>query len=153
MINPTQILTKSFNFTLGNTLFSSSYFLAGLIVFLLFILVLTLAQVRRHFIDWSFKGGIFGIFWGFLLALILEGFLLISGRTAVTEVLGWKNAPKPILTALDLGRAKLVNVLGMSTEIPATSAKTNTTSEEVVKIFQTLNPSEAKKARFSICQP
>ena len=91
-------LGRTFDVPIGKTVISPSYFYAAAIVFLLFLLVLTLAQVRRHFLNWSLKGGIFGIALGFFLALILEGFLIIGGKTVVTEILGWKNAPKPIKT-------------------------------------------------------
>src|SRR3990170_441590 len=103
-------LQKSFKLNLGSFSLPVSYFQAAAVIFLLFLLVLMLAQVRRHYVNWSLKGAVFGVFFGFLLALILEGFLIIGGRTAVTEVLGWKNAPKPITHALDAGRAKLVKV-------------------------------------------
>lgn len=85
--------------------------MAVAVIVLVFLLILTLAQVRRHFVNWSLRGGVFGIFFGFLLALILEGFLLIGGRTVITELLGWRNAPKPISIALDAGRGKLIQVL------------------------------------------
>lgn len=103
--------------------------------------------------SWSFKGALFGIFWGFLLALIIEGFLIIGGKTAVTEILGWKNAPKPILAALDAGRNKLVNVLGITTNIPSSLAEEKPTLDDVVSLFQKLNPSDSQKIRTLICAP
>lgn len=149
---PSAILSKSFNFNIGSLNLSPTYISAGAIVFLLFLLVLTLAQVRRHLLNWSVKGGIFGILLGFLLALIFEGFLLVGGKTAITEVLGWKNAPKPIANVLDAGRAKLVKVLGVNSEIPKSSAKYYS-REEVIEGFQSLSPSEARSARDLICKP
>ena len=70
-----------------------------------------LAQFRRHYLDWSFKGAIFGLFWGFILALVLEGFLAINGQTVLTKMLGWKTAPKPISNLLDMGRAKVSAII------------------------------------------
>lgn len=102
------------SFKIGELTFAPNVLTAAAVVFLLFLLVVTMAQVRRHFLDWSVKGAFFGIFLGFVLALIMEGFFILSGRTALTQVLGWKNAPKPIQTALDQGRSKLVEVLGVS---------------------------------------
>jgi len=122
------------------------------IVVLVFLLVLTLAQVRRHFIDWSFKGASVGIFFGFLLALILEGFLIIGGRTVLTEVMGWKNAPKPLQVAVDNGRNKLVQVLGVTDPIPQSYASENQTSESVVETLQSLHPDEIKKVKSLICE-
>jgi phosphoglycerol transferase MdoB-like AlkP superfamily enzyme len=145
-------LNRGFEFNVGNLTVSPTYLEAGAIIFLIFVLILTLAQVRRHFLDWSFKGAFFGLFFGFVLALILEGFLVLSGRTAVTEILGWKNAPKPIANVLDAGRARLVKVLGAQAEVTATYAQ-NYSADEMVKIFQSLNPAEASRFRSLICNP
>lgn len=122
-----------------------TYIQAGAILFLLFLLVVSLAQFRQHFVKWSMKGGLVGLFFGILLTLILEGFLLISGHTALTGVLGWKTAPKPISTALDLGKEKLTNVLGVGTDNP--------TSNDVITIMQSLPPSEISKIKAIICTP
>jgi hypothetical protein len=102
---------------------------------------------------WSLKGGIFGLLLGFIFALILEGFLIIGGRTAVTEILGWQNAPKPLLVALEAGRAKLVNVLGVQKEIESTRAQTQATKQSVLDGFQSLPPAEAADVREMICTP
>lgn len=134
------------------TQFSTGYLQAGIILVLLFILVLSLAQLRRHFVDWSFKGAIFGIFFGFLLALALGGFLIIGGKTALTGVLGWRNPPKPVAEALETGRQKLIQVLGIKDEIPTSTAKTAPTAEEVVDFFQSLNPAEVARVKKIICQ-
>jgi len=93
------------------------------------------------------------LFWGFLLALILEGFLILSGRTLFTEIVGWKNAPKPILNALDAGRNKLVDVLGVTDQIPTSTAREDPTLYDVISDFQSLSPDEAEKIRSMICQP
>ena len=93
------------------------------------------------------------LFWGFLLALILEGFLIVGGRTLLTEVVGWKNAPKPILSALDAGRNKLVDVLGVTDQIPISTAREDPTLYDVISDFQSLSPDEAEKVRSMICQP
>ena len=101
----------------------------------------------------SFSQFLFGFTKGFLLALFLEGFLIIGGKTAITEFLGWKNAPKPLQVAIDAGRAKLVDVLGVKDEIPESVAGENPTFDEAVKIFQSLDPSESKKVKSLICNP
>ncbi len=148
-----QTLQKSFDLHLGNFNMPVSYLQAGAIVFLIFLLVITLAQVRRHYIDWSFKGALFGIFFGFLLALILEGFLIIGGRTAITEVIGWKNAPKPLSVALDAGRNQLIQVLGITDQIPSSNAQEVGSVEGAVTVLQSLNPSDTKKVKAIFCQP
>lgn len=143
-----QDLVKYLNFD-----FLVSRWRALSIIGLIFVLVLTLAQVRRYFINWSIKGALFGLFFGFLLALILEGFLIVGGRTALTEFLGWKNAPKPLQLAVDAGRVKLVQVLGIVDEIPQSQAQDNPTMEDAIEIFQSLDPAEAKKLKSFICSP
>jgi hypothetical protein len=123
------------------------------IVVLLFALVFAMANFRRHMIDWTLKGAVFGVFFGFLFALILEGFLIVGGKTALTEVLGWKNAPKPLQLVLDSGRNQLLNVLGVSTEIPESLAKEKMSTNEVIDVLQTLNPSQMSQVKALICKP
>lgn len=137
---------NSFDLNIGKYSISVPYFQAIAIVFLLFLLVITLAQVRHHYLDWSFKGAGFGIFFGFVLALILEGFLLIYGKTALTGVLGWKNAPKPLSIVLDAGRSKLTQVLGASTQTNEVF-----TTDGIIKEIQSLNPADSKKIKSIIC--
>ena len=152
-MNPVQSLFQSFNFNVGKLSLSTSYIQAGAIVVLLFLLVLSMASFRRHLIGWSLRGALFGLFFGFLLALIFEGFLIIGGKTAITELVGWKNAPKPIANLLDSGRTKLVQVLGVTQEIPTSIAKENPTVEEAIGVFQSLDPQESAKVRKMICEP
>lgn len=106
-INSAKFLPNNVSLSFLDFLGRTDQLKAGAIVVLLFLLVLSLAQVRRHFVRWGAKGGLIGLFFGFLLALILEGFLLIGGKTALTEILGWKNPPKPVSVALDKGREAL----------------------------------------------
>ncbi|MDP3917818.1 MAG: hypothetical protein Q8Q30_01420 [Candidatus Woesebacteria bacterium] len=129
------------------------YIKAGIIVVLLFLLVISLAVVRKYFVISSLKGVFVGLFFGFLLALFLEGFLLIAGKTAVTELLGWKDAPKPIKTALDMGHEKLVNVLGVSDQIPQSYASIDPTIDDAVNTLQNLDPTEISKIKAIICTP
>jgi len=143
----------TFSFEIGDLYFEPNYIQAFLIVFLLFLLVLTLARVRRLYVGWSLKGSWSMIFIGFFLALILEGFLIIGGRTLFTELLGWKNAPKPIGTALDTGREKLVDVLGVTEEVPMSSAQKQIDADEFVFLYQGLEPDEAQEAKRLICTP
>lgn len=122
-----------------------TYIQAGAIVVLLFILVISLAQFRHHFVKWSMKGGLIGLFFGVLLTLILEGFLLVSGQTALTAVLKWKNPPKPFSTALDRGKEKLTDVLELS--------EIDDNSKDVLTSMQSLNPDEIRKIKAIICEP
>lgn len=129
--------------SIGNFSVTPTYIQAGAIIILLFLLIISLAQFRHHFVKWSMKGGLIGLFFGIVLTLIIEGFLLVNGHTALTSLLGWKDAPKPISTALDLGKEKLTNILGATSE--------NSTSKDVITIMQSLNPDEIKKIKAIIC--
>jgi hypothetical protein len=142
----------SFNFNLGKFSIPIPYWQAILAILLIFLLVVMVAKFRRHYVDWSFKGAVFGIFFGFLLALILEGFLIIGGRTALTSVLGWKNPPAPIASVLDSGRSKLIQVLGIKTQIPFSFAKDIPTVQAVVETLQNLNPADTKTVRAIFCR-
>ncbi len=146
-------LGKNLNFFFFYFKIATNYSKAGLIVLLLFFLVLIIAQFRNKFVSWSLKGTVMGVFFGFLLALILEGFLIIGGKTAMTELFGWKDAPKPVAVALDMGKEKLVDVLGVADEIPSSLASSDPTADDAITILQSLDPSEIKKVKALICNP
>jgi hypothetical protein len=148
------IINKTFDLEIGNLDVSPTYWQAATIVFLLFLLVWTFARIRYLYVHWSLgKSSIAMLFWGFLLALILEGFLILGGRTMFTEVLGWESAPKPISTALDMGRNKLVDVLGITDEIPESTASEKPTYQRVVGDYQGLTFEDKKNVKNFICQP
>jgi hypothetical protein len=116
-------LPGSFSLPLpGGISFQPTYIQAAAIVFLLFLLILMLGQLRHRMINWEMSGIMPGIAIGFAIALILEGIVIVGGRTIITEVMGWKNAPKPLANVLDAGRSELVKVLGVTDEIPTITA-------------------------------
>lgn len=152
MANIAKTLSGHFNFNLGKISFPVPYIQAIAVVVLIFFLVLLLAQFRRHYVNWSFKGALFGMLFGFLLALILEGFLIIGGKTVLTGVLGWKNPPAPISIALDAGKNKLIQVLGISTQVSSSFVKDSATVTSAVQFLQNLNPTDVKKVKAILCQ-
>jgi len=125
----------------GGLVFQPSYLQAGVIVLLLFLLVLTLGSLRHRMNHWTIKGVFPGIAFGFLLAIILEGFLLVGGKTFLIGMLGWKEAPGPVTSVLDVGREKLVNVLGTEAQ----------SAEELVSAYEKLSDSEAESVRLFVC--
>jgi len=148
----TNLTNRSFELNIGENPLYINYLHAFAIVFLLFLLVLTLARLRRMYVHWSFKGAAGMVTIGFALAFIIEGFLLLSGRTLFTEIIGWDNAPKPLSNALEIGRERLVDVLGVTDEIPESEA-INIESTQVINLFSTLDSSEAKKVKDVVCTP
>lgn len=152
MLNFLNNFSGNFILKIGKFSLPLPYWQAIAVVILLFLLIILMAGFRRHYVDWSFKGALFGIFFGFLLALILEGFLLIGGRTALTSVLGWKNPPSFIADALDAGKTKLVQVLGIKTEIPSSFAKDNTGVQSAIQVLQNLSPGDTKTIKSIFCK-
>jgi hypothetical protein len=152
---PTSVrfLFNTFDLNLGKLSIPVPYWEAAAIILLLFLLVLTIANMRKHYVDWSLKGGVAGVFFGFLLALILEGFLIIGGRTALTGVLGWKNPPAPLAQVLDAGKSQLIKVLGVQTQIPSSYAKENSTVQGALETIQSLNPKDLKSVKNILCTP
>jgi len=150
-----KLINKSFGtYNIRGIYIEPTYWEAVAIVLLLFMLVFTIARVRFLYVHWNLGKPAFSMFfWGFFLALILEGFLIIGGKTFVTEILGWKNAPKPISTALDLGRAKLVDVLGVKDEISQSVAKEKASYQSVISDYYNLSDEEKKTTRSLICKP
>lgn len=123
-----------------------TYWQAGVILMLVFLLIFTFARMRYLYVHWSLGRSAWAmLFWGFILALIFEGFLIISGRTLFTEVLGWKSAPKPISTLLTISRNNLVDVLGVMEEIP--------TAQSVMDDYESLTQKEMENINRSICLP
>ncbi len=145
-------LQGSLNFNFGKLDVPIPYWQAIAIVVLVFFLVILMAKFRRHVVDYSLRGAVFGIFFGFLLALIIEGFLIIGGKTALTSVLGWKNPPKAVANVLDLGKDKLIQVLGISTSIPSSFAKDSVSVQSTIEMLQSLNPEEREKVQSILCE-
>jgi hypothetical protein len=130
------------------------YWMALAIGIMCFLLVFTLARLRYLYVHWNLgKSSLSFLFYGFLLALILEGFLIISGKTFIIEALGWKNPPKPISTVLDISRQKLVDVLGVKDEIPMSQAAEKATSQSVVGDYVNLSIEDQQVVKSYICQP
>lgn len=148
-------ISKTFTFNLGKFEIYPTYWQAGAIVFLLFLLLLTLARLRHMYVNWSLgKSAVAFLFWGFLLAVIMEGFMIIGGRTILTELLGLKNVPKPISTVLDISRERLTEVLGDTVSpVPGSVAKEKMTFEDFVSEYEELPPEDAQKVNELICKP
>jgi hypothetical protein len=153
MPDSAQFLFNTFDINLGSVYIPIPYWQAAALVVLIFLLILVMAQYRRHTVDWSMKGAVLGVFLGFLLALFLEGFLIIGGRTALTGVLGWKNPPLPIARVLEAGRSELIQVLGIQTEIPASYAMETGTVQDALEVIQSLNPQDLKSVKGILCAP
>lgn len=104
----------TFHFKLAGVTFEPTYVQALVILALIFVLIWTLARIRSLYLNWSFSAWYKWFVLGFVFAVVVEGFLMVGGKTLFIEMLGWKNAPKPIVSALDSGRGELRKVLGVS---------------------------------------
>ena len=154
MQNVLKLLNKSFGtYNIKGIDVEPTYWMAIAIVFLIFLLLLTVARVRYLYVHWNLsRTSLAFLFYGFLFALILEGFLVIGGRTLFTEILGWENVPKPISTFLDTGRQKLVNVLGITEEVPASFAQETPTYQSVMSNYESLSIEDQESIRDFICK-
>lgn len=148
-------ITKTFTFNVGKMEISPTYWQAITIVFLIFLLLFTLARVRYLYVHWSMgQSAIAFLFWGFLLAMIFEAFMIVGGRTLFTELVGIENLPKPISTVLDLGRARLAKALGDTVSpVPGSYASEKPTVDKVLSDYSDLSPEEASQAQDLICKP
>ncbi len=137
----------------GSFEISPSYYQVGIILVLVFLLLMSLARIRRMFIHWSLGRHSIAIFvWGFIVALIVEGFFILAGRTMFTEILGLKNLPKPISSFIDLGRSRVYKVLGESVEIKESSAIGGGDAKSLVKSFFLLDEAAKKEVKKQICK-
>jgi len=136
----------------GGYIFQPNIISAAAMVFLIFLLILTLGQLRHRLLSWHMKGFFPGIAFGIILILIAEGFLLIGGKTVLTGILGWENAPKPISVALDSGRTKLAGVLGVTNETPETQAK-QISPKTIHEDFKNLSEEDQEDAQSLLCTP
>jgi hypothetical protein len=134
----------------GGLVFAPNYIEAGLIVLMIFLLVVTLGMLRHRYANWGLKGVLPGVTFGFLLALLLEGMLLVGGKTILTEVLGWKDAPKPISNALEASRTSFVSVLGAESAIPESAAKEPSVGS-IMSSYTELPDSEKESLQSLIC--
>ena len=150
-----ELLGKTFKtFRVGNLDIDATYWEAAVIILLVFMLVFTLARLRFLYVHWSLGKSAFAMFfWGMVLAFIIEGFFMVSGRTLFTEILGLKRVPKPFSTLLNIGRSRLVNVLGEESAVPDTSAESILNSDQIYSLYSKMEPVEAQKLRETICQP
>lgn len=151
-------LFQTVDFSLpGGFIFAPTYLEAGLIVFLLFLLILTFGSLRHRFNSWTMNGVMPGITFGFVLALFVEAILIASGSTILISVLGWKNPPKPISNVLDSGKSQLVRVLGASDTNQSTQSSgetpSNATIGSIMNGYQDLSQSEQESLRSLICKP
>ncbi len=98
---------------IGGITIAPNIWQAAIIIILIFVLVLVLAYMSHNFLEWSLGGFGIGMVLGVILAIVLEGFLLVGGKTVLTGLLSWKQAPAPIQRVLDDGHVRLLEVLNV----------------------------------------
>lgn len=137
----------------GGLNFSPNLLQALLMVVLIFLLIYTLGHLRHTYVDWSVKGILPGLTFGFVLAILVEGLFLIGGKTLFTELIGWKNAPKPISNVLDASREKIVSVLGVQDQIPSSQAKAPPSSRSILNEYKELKEIDQTEVKKELCNP
>lgn len=147
---PTQYLFKTFDLHVAGRTIKPEYWHAGVILILAFMIVLTLARYRQLKVKWGFQGFIPTLILGFVLAIIFEIGLLLSGKTLVSMIFGWENAPKPISTIIDESRGKMVQVLGESEESSGFDQVDST--DEILLLYTSLEQDEASSVKEIICR-
>lgn len=140
------------NFNLpGGSVFSPTYLHAALVLFCIFVFILAFAMFQRRQHQENIKNTMPGIAFGFAIAIVLEAMLLVGGRTVLTEFLGWENAPKPISNALDASRTRLVEVLGVTDEIPESNASSPMSVKQLNEHYESLNSEDQELLQNLVC--
>jgi len=151
----TNFLNKPFGvYNIKGIYVEPTYWMAGVIILLAFLLIFTLARIRYLYVHWNLgKSAISMLFWGFFLAIIFEAILVLSGRTLFTEILGWQKAPKPISTLLEISRAKVAQVMGVSDVKQGSENLKPQTYQSVLEYYENLPSYEKEKLKTFICEP
>lgn len=114
---------------------------AGIIVFLIFLLLVVMARMTRSYLSWYTSGWWVWTGLGFVLAIIIEGFFILSGGTIFTSVLGWKTAPAPVQSVIDTSRERLKNSFGEETP----------SDKFVIESFSTLSEDQKNNVKAALC--
>ena len=117
-----------------------------------FVLILTLGLARHHMLTWSIKGAWFGVLVGVILTLVAEGFLLVSSKTALVELVNNKNIPENIRNQVQENVLELAKNLSPLNSPKVLNAKAPD-SETVIKEFKSLAPSGQSEVKGEICAP
>lgn len=125
---------------------------AMLIIIGVFLFTLVLGLARHHMLVWSIKGAGFGIVMGAILMLILEGILLVGGKTAVGEIVKNNSTPDNVRVFLQKNMSELASQIGAE---PGTlgAASEKIDPEVVISEFKNLESLEQKAVQEAICKP
>lgn len=135
----------------GGFVFSPTYLQAGVVVLCLFLFIFAFGLMQRHQTQLTMKGIVPGIALGFTLALLIEAILLVGGKTVITELLGWKDAPKPISSAIEISRSHFVEVLGVNSSVPEGNAQNKLGTDGIMQSYEELSEKEKKSLQKLIC--
>lgn len=125
---------------------------ATFIIIVVFLFALLLGVARHHMLAWSIKGAWFGIFFGILLTLLVEAFLLVGGRTALVETLNNEKIPKTVRNTIREGTREISNSL--NNEIPMLSAQDQQDpTKNVISLFSSLKREDQQTVERAICLP
>lgn len=125
---------------------------AVVIIIGVFLITLVLGLARHHMLAWSIKGAGFGIVMGAVLMLVLEGILLVGGKTAVGEIVKNTSTPENVRVFLQKNMSELASQIGTE---PGTlgAASEQTGPEVIISEFKNLESLEREKVQEAICKP
>lgn len=118
-----------------------------------FLFTLLLGLARHHMLAWSIKGAWFGFLLGMVLLLILEGFLLVGGKTAISELVKNKRTPENVRVFLEKNMTELAQSLSNNPKALGASTKSGNPSASFVSQFENLPRGEQDAVKEEICQP
>lgn len=116
-----------------------------------FLIILLLGVTRRHMLNWSIKGAWFGVVFGIVVTLLVQGLLLVGGKTAVVEVVRNEKTPKNVRVFLQENITELAQSL--ASEPKTLGAQEELNFQDFIDGFSTLPKKDQQKVKNLICEP
>lgn len=135
-----------------DTLLSPSTRQVALIVGGVFLFALLFGFARRHMLAWSIRGAWFGLFFGIFITLFVEAIILVSGKTAVGELLSNQRTPQNVRFFIEKNMTELAQVIATRPQTLGASGKGEEASQFLLQ-FDALPSSEQQLVKQEICTP
>lgn len=123
-----------------------------LIIIGIFFFTLLLGATRHHMLHWSLKGAGFGLVLGIIVTLVLEGVLLVGGKTAIAQAIKNNNTPPDVRIFLQKNLSELAQLIESSPTTLGASSD-GALSGQIAEAYKDLNSKEQKQVRDAVCTP